>query len=80
MKLSDAQLAALSALSEGPLDDCAALVRLGSSRRTTLESLQEEGPARFYPYGGDGVGLWRITPDGRERLTRAERRAGSAGR
>ncbi len=71
MKLSDAQLAALSALSEGPLDDC---------RRTTLESLQEEGPARFYPYGGDGVGLWRITPDGRERLTRAERRAGSAGR
>lgn len=75
MKLSEVQLCALRALQDGPLDDAAALVSFGPSRKRTLSSLAELGLARYFPTAGH----WRITPDGREHLARLDRRAAAGG-
>lgn len=74
-KLSEAQLSALRALRDGPIDDAAALVRLGPSRNRTLSSLAEIGLARYFPTARH----WRITPDGRDYLARLDRLLAAGG-
>jgi hypothetical protein len=55
------QAAALYALREGPLDDCRALVLLGSGRSRTLHALERAGLARYFPTPEH----WKLTRDGR---------------
>lgn len=65
MRLSESMKDVVAILTEeGPLDDAAALVRLGPSRNVILKALERRGFARWYPYGGER-GWWRITAAGR---------------
>lgn len=77
--MSPAQIAALDALEDyggrGGLNSAGALVYIGKHFRRTLRALERGGFVRYFPYGADGYGAWRITGDGRRALEAAEQEA-----
>lgn len=65
MRLTPAQYDALETLNEGAATPTAASVHIGKNWKRTLRALERLGLARYFPYGQDGEGSWRITPNGR---------------